>query len=304
MEYIKRTLINQVILGCGLVICFTQAAYGSDISGIYSSKVTGKHSNSAWFWSGRHKKLKLKMRQDGIWVLATNEKFEAKFSGTRTWLYYPFELEPTTISGFHSIIGEWEITSNGSKLEGSWKVAKGTGFQDANGKWVLTRIDDLPSGENASNWSNEYFLSELVLVDSKGNTKPYTDSVGDLPVADSGQQDLPSKAEKIKSLPSNLAWLEHYDTNQNGKIDKNEMCHAWLIKLAELKTKNTFSPGQLRIASQSDTSSKKGFCIPLVQREGCLRSSRASPQIRNKRRRYRASLEITGWSFFTHHFIW
>lgn len=207
------------------------------------------------------------MRQDGIWVLATNDKFEAQFSGTRMGNIIKFELEPTTITGFHSIIGEWKITSDGSNLKGSWKVAEGTGFQDATGKWELTRIDDLSSGEDASSWSNEYFLSELVLVDSKGNSEPYTDIVGTLPVADSGQQDIPSKAEKIKSLPNNLAWLEQYGTNQNGKIDKNEMCHAWLIKLAELKTKNTFSPEQLRIVSQSEASSQKAFCIPLVQRK-------------------------------------
>lgn len=113
-----------------------------------------------------------------------------------------------------------------------------------------------------------------MLADASGSVESYTHIVGELPGTDWIDRDLPMARTRTSALPSELAWLGSYDADRNAIIDGNEMCQAWLIKLAELKSAKAYDAAALRtfgsLASASGEAmnqDKLGNCVDLATRK-------------------------------------
>jgi len=244
---------------------YVHASDEVDVSGMYVSDITGKSDYDTFFGNSKHRKLELAVRQDGAWIIAIDTKFGTRVSGFRDGDTIQFEVEPGEVISYYNAFGEWNISADGSSLEGTWK-GDGGSYKGA-GKWRLKKTGDLKSANDMPVLSNEVSFSDLVFKDGNGDLKKYSDLVSNVPVADFNQNDLPRKSQKIKSLPDELMWLKAHDIDQNDKVDQKEMCQVWLIKLAELRTGNNYSDQTLRAVSQGSISPKQGLCVPLAHRK-------------------------------------
>lgn len=121
---------------------------------------------------------------------------------------------------------------------------------------------------------NEVQMSDLLLDDGSGNLERYTDAVGPLPSVNADEPDLPLVRVQASAIPASLEWLQAYDFNGDGYVDETESCHAWLIRLAEVKTGTPIPPSALR----SDTGAiahllehapqnEIALCVPLRIRQ-------------------------------------
>lgn len=122
---------------------------------------------------------------------------------------------------------------------------------------------------------NEAQMSDLMLYDSAtGEYRRYTEVVGPLPLVDADEPDLPLVRVQTSEIPEAAAWLQAYDLNGDSVVDKSETCHAWLIRLAEEKTGNTYSPdalrsdaGQVEPLREHAPQTEQALCVPLRIRQ-------------------------------------
>lgn len=110
-------------------------AYIDGISGTYLSEIT---SNSKWQFTKKYKSLKITFTQYGNRLFVSEDKFNTKIEAKFLDNAIVFYVLPGQATGFYDAEGEWRISSDGTRLEGSWIVR---GSPDAAaGKWNLIKI--------------------------------------------------------------------------------------------------------------------------------------------------------------------
>ncbi|MBK8907820.1 MAG: hypothetical protein IPM60_07915 [Rhodospirillales bacterium] len=122
---------------------------------------------------------------------------------------------------------------------------------------------------------NEAQLSDLMLYDSTaGEYRRYTEVVGPLTLVEADEPDLPLVRIQTSDVPEAATWLRAYDLNNDGVVDESETCQAWLIKLAEEKTGNTYAPealrsdaGQVEPLREHAPQTEQALCVPLRNRQ-------------------------------------
>lgn len=106
-----------------------------DISGSYVSEIT---SNSADIFPDEYRTIVITLKQDGNSIVGEDSTGEFKVNGSRNGNTINFITGEMAYSKCkcNFIAGQWKISFDGSKLEGSWD--RGAGFK---GKWNLTKIE-------------------------------------------------------------------------------------------------------------------------------------------------------------------
>jgi hypothetical protein len=104
----------------------------ANLSGTYVSDIT---TNSHWVFNhGKHRRLKITFEQQGNKITGTNRSANLKITGVREDDEISFFTWPSDISS-GEIKGNWKVSPDGSKIEGTWSHPHG------GGKWNLTRIE-------------------------------------------------------------------------------------------------------------------------------------------------------------------
>ncbi len=106
-----------------------------DISGDYVSEISSD-ARRWYFTTGKQRRMKLTLKQDGDKITATNNKYDLKIVGTLDDKYITFYALPSQIASYE-ITGKWKIDVDNDRMDGTWEVR----HHDASGEWNLRRIE-------------------------------------------------------------------------------------------------------------------------------------------------------------------
>jgi len=102
-----------------------------DISGTWVSQVT---TNSNWvFTKESHRKLVIKIVQDGDNITGTSDSIDFELTGYRRGDPIKFDVWAFDLTS-SVLTGKWKVSADGTRLEGTWSV------NSSEGKWNLTKI--------------------------------------------------------------------------------------------------------------------------------------------------------------------
>jgi hypothetical protein len=105
------------------------------ISGTYISEITNDTRN--WYFNtGKQRRMKLTLIQDGDKITAVNNSYDLKIIGTREDEYITFYALPSQIASYE-ITGKWKLDADSTRMEGSWEIK----HHDLSGEWNLRRIE-------------------------------------------------------------------------------------------------------------------------------------------------------------------
>jgi hypothetical protein len=107
-----------------------------NLSGTYISDIT---SNSHWQFTKRYQKLRITFEQSGNKITGIDDRYNTKINGTIADNTIRFYVEPGQALGGYDAEGEWNISSDGKKLEGSWKSRNSA--DSAAGTWTLSKVE-------------------------------------------------------------------------------------------------------------------------------------------------------------------
>ena len=118
-----------------LLSAISPTSKSADISGTYVSAIT---TNTNWFFRyKKHRKLLATLKQDGNSITGSDGFTNASINGTRTGDTITFEYWSSPVNKGFTITGRWEVSVDGTKLQGSWNDQSG----QAGGKWNLTKTE-------------------------------------------------------------------------------------------------------------------------------------------------------------------
>ena len=107
-----------------------------DISGTYISEIT---SNSIWQLTKKYQKLRITFTQKGNQISGVDKKFNTKIEATIVGDVLNFYVIPGQATGGYDVEGEWKISADGTRFEGTWKAPNSA--DSAAGKWILNKVE-------------------------------------------------------------------------------------------------------------------------------------------------------------------
>ena len=106
--------------------------FSSDISGTWIADIT---TNKEKVFKKIPAKIEFTIEQEGNRISGVNSDYNLKVTGTLNGSRIDFHVEPHRINNFQKQQGVWEISPDGTKLDGSWKIVN----MAAAGQWNMSR---------------------------------------------------------------------------------------------------------------------------------------------------------------------